>query len=158
MRLVDEAEVGLEPLEHVGLRAEQGAVGGEQAVERRPPPGELELGGDLLLGHVPAREVGDQVVELQLPQAADQAAALLQVLQHVGVCGEAGQQLAELVQRQVRELLLARGVAERGVERRQVLRDLLPGDVHVADAGRHLGRDARGDEALPQDALLLDAR
>jgi hypothetical protein len=70
-------------------------------------------------------------------------AALLQVLQHIGVLGERGEQFAELVQRQVRELLLARGVPERCVERREVLRDLLPGGVHLADAGRHLGRDAR---------------
>ena len=84
-------------------------------------------------------------------------AALLQVVQHVGVGGEAVEQLAEQLQRQRRELRLARVATERTVERLEVLRDLLPGDLHVGDADRHLGGDAGDDEALPEDALLLDA-
>ncbi|MEQ1737757.1 MAG: hypothetical protein ABL886_15290, partial [Rhodoglobus sp.] len=47
-------------------------------------------------------------------------------------------------------------MTERAVERREVVRDLLPCDVHIADARGHLGRHALGDEALPQDPLILD--
>ena len=46
---------------------------------------------------------------------------------------------------------------ERDVEPREVFGDALVRDLHVRDADRHLGHDARDGEPVPQDALLLDA-
>jgi hypothetical protein len=45
VRLVDEAEIAFEPVDDGGVRAEQGPVAAQQHLERRLPPGELELGG-----------------------------------------------------------------------------------------------------------------
>ena len=156
MRLVHQPEVCFETFEHVGPRAEQSTIGGKQVVERRAPPGEFELSGDLLLGDVPAGEVGQQRVQVEASHRRHQLAALLEVLQHVGVRGERGEHVAEAVQRHGGELGLSRGVAERHVERGKVGRELLPRDGDIRDAGRDLGNDARRDETLPHDALPLD--
>ena len=113
VRLVDEAEVGLEPVEHARVGAEQGAVGLEQRLERRAPPGELQLGGDLLLGDVAVRQIGDSGVELEVAQRRHQLGALLEVVQHVALGGEALELLLQLD-----DADLARGGRRRSAERR----------------------------------------
>ena len=105
VRLVDQPEVRLEPVEHGGVRAEQRAVLGEQRLEHGLPPGQLELGAHVLGRDVAAGEVREQRVELQVAQPGHDRGALLQVVQHLGVGGERlqaiGQQLDLLLQQAV---------------------------------------------------------
>lgn len=89
VRVVDESEVGLDPVEHVGVRAEQCPVGLQHGLERGLPPGEFELGGHLHVGDVPVRQVGEERLELQVAERLHQLGALLQVVQDVGLGGEA---------------------------------------------------------------------
>ncbi len=157
MRLVDETEVGLEAIEDIRVRAEQRAIGVEEGLERRAPPGQLELGGDLRLRHVAGGEVGEERIELELAQRREELGAFLEIVEGVRLRREPRHPRRELVDRDVRELALRRMVAERLVERGEILHDLLVRDLHVGDADRYLGRDPVGGEALPQEPLLLDA-
>ncbi len=116
MRVVDEAEVRLDAVEHVGVRPEQGPVGLEHRLEGGLPPGELELGGDVRVRHVAVRQVGDERLELQVAEGLHELGALLQVVQDVGLLGEPRDRRDELVDRQVRQLGLTGGAAERLVE------------------------------------------
>ena len=75
-----------------GVRAEQRLVVGEHRLEHRLPPGELELGGDRLLGHVPPRR--GRVSSGSRPRSRSRdssGGALLQVGEHLGLGGEPGE-------------------------------------------------------------------
>ena len=158
VRLVDQAEVGLKPVQHVDVGAEQRAVGLQQAVEGTAPPGELELGGDLLVRNVALREVVEQGVESPRLHLAHQLGALLQVREHVALGGEAREGGDQVVDAAVQQLPFARRVAERRIQGFEVLLDLLVGDRDIRNADGHGRRDADRREPLPQNALLLDAR
>ena len=118
--LVDEAEVLLEPVEHGRVRAEQRGVVGEQPLEHALPPRELQLGADPLRRHVPAGEVLEQRREVLRLQPVHDRLAVLQVLEHVGVGGERGEAVADVVDRLLEEGVRRPGQPERIVERGQV--------------------------------------
>lgn len=82
VRFVDEPEVGLEPVDDLGVGAEERLVGREGVLERRLPPGEFKLGRDLLGGHVSVGQVGQQRREALFAQLGDERRALLQVVHH----------------------------------------------------------------------------
>ena len=88
MRLVDEPEVALEPVDDRGVGAEQRAVAAQQVLERGLPPRELELVADAVLGHVPHRQLGQQRLEAERGELGAQRRALDEVVEDVGLGGE----------------------------------------------------------------------
>ena len=158
VRLVDQPEVGLEPVEHAGVGVQQGLVAGEHRLEHGLPPGELELGGDVLLGDVPARQVGEQRVEVRgRAGCASRAVRSCRLASTSDSAARPRHRVDQLADGTRGELARGAGDAERRVEPAEVLGDALVGDVHVGDADGHGRRRARHHVALPQGALLLDA-
>ena len=156
MGFVHKAEVRLETVEHRGVGVEKGTIRLEQRLERRLPPGEFELGGDLRIGHVSRCQIVEQRVELEVAKGAAQLGALLQVVQHIRFRSEGRESFGEDMDRQVDELGFARHRTERLVEEFQVLCHLLVGHLHVGDTDRYLRRGPGSDKPLPEDSLLLD--
>ena len=77
VRLVDQAEVGLEPVENLRVGVQEGLVAAEHGLEHGLPPGEFELVGDVSLGHVALGQVGHQRVEIVFAQGSEQRGALM---------------------------------------------------------------------------------
>ena len=157
MRLVDEAEVALEPVEHGGVRVQQGLVAGEHRLEHRLPPGEFELGGDASLGHVALRQVGSSGSRPRSRSRPRIAVRSCRFGEHLGLGGEARE---GVVSSRTGRDASWRGVpvTPSGASRLgEVVRHALVGHVHVVDADRHTGDRAGLDVPLPQRALLLDA-
>src|SRR5690606_26259474 len=95
VRLVDEAEVPLESIDHCGVRAEQRAVILQNTLEERLPPGELQLVGDLIIGDVAHRELRQKWFEAEGCQLVADRCALDEVVEHVGLRGETGERTNE---------------------------------------------------------------
>ena len=162
VRLVDEAEVGLEPVEHAGVGAEQRAVG-LRAATRAPSchQASSSSAATCCSGTWRFDEVGEQRVELEVAQrrrAARCAPAGSASTSRLG--GEAGElraaarrsaSSAASCRRAVQAERARRGA--RGLRRRAGRR---PARRRCRSAPR-AATPADG-EALPQDALLLDAR
>jgi hypothetical protein len=127
-----------------------------EATRGRTATGEFEFGSDLLVGHVPRGQVVEKWVELEVAEGRSQLGAFLEVVQNIRFGGQGTKALREDVDRQVDQLGLAGHRAERFIEEFEILRHLLVSHLHVSDADRYLGGDTRRDEALPEDALLLD--
>ena len=157
MRLVDEAEVPLEPVDDGGVGPEERAVAAQQVLEGGLPPRVLELRADRVLGHVPHRQLGQERLESERGELGAQRRPLDEVVEHVGVGREARQRAHQLRDRK-RGQPVGAGAADDRVEFAELGVDALPRDVHVGEAERHGGDHTGVDEALPLGALLLHAQ
>ncbi len=154
VRLVDEPEVALEPVDDGGVRAEQRAIAAQQVLEQRTattrtrarqPRGPRGRAGPTARsaaarGRATASSVRSVARSTRLSKTSDSAAS----------DGERADELRDGQRRQPVGAAAARARrrARRGRRRRAAMRR------DVGEPERHLGRDARVDVALPLGALL----
>ena len=157
MCFVNQTEVSLEPVEHFGVRPEQGFVAGQQCFERGLPPGQLELDLHLLFRHMPVRQVTQQRVQAEVGELGQHRGAFVQIDEHFALGRQARERVHELANGSCGKLAVGVCHSERHIEQCQVGGHGLIETSYLGNAGGHRRNCAGFRVALPERALLLNA-